>query len=779
MPDISVGLKLTWLLAALEANVAGHEGIEPEYLFVGLCKLEDVADPSRLRQLRTAEAETEAAQAEIKALVEFFGTFDLKPTTLRREMRGRTGRGPVKEPGDKQQVMHRSPRSRLVFERADALAGQSGADRATVFHLLAALLEEDQNQATDLLRDLNADPAAIKAAALQQTPPRSVSDADSILKRYGKDLVEEARAGKLHPAVSRKEEMLQVVRTLSRATKNNPLLIGEAGVGKTAVVEGLACRLAEGNVPEAVRGKRIVQVQMADLVAGAKYRGDFEERVQGLVREVAASPDVILFLDEIHTMVGAGQGSGALDAANILKPALARGTLRCIGATTRTEYRQHIEKDPALERRFQPITIDEPTPEATIEILRQGLKPRLEKKHGLVITEEALAAAARLSARYLPDRRLPDKAIDLLDEACARLEITQLSILPRDKAPDMDAPLAGGSHVTADAVAAVLAEWTGIPAARLTEDERERLLAMADTLKKRVIGQDEAVDAVTETVQRARAGLKPPGRPMGVLLFLGSTGVGKTELAKATAAFLFGSEQTMIRLDMSEFGERHQVSRLIGSPPGYVGSEQEGQLTGALRAKPYSVVLLDEIEKAHPDVLNLFLQVFDDGRLTDSKGRVIDAANALFIMTSNLGFGGHRVGFRPQESQAEWEAFMTEVQKALRPEFLNRVDRAVVFKPLSPEDIARIARGMLKHIRDRLAEQGMNFSITDEALALLARQGYDEAYGARPLRRVIEQRIENPLGGMLLRGQAREGQEVAVEARGDDIVIEIKATGRG
>jgi ATP-dependent Clp protease ATP-binding subunit ClpC len=781
MSEMSAGLRLSWMVAAFEAGHAGHDLIEPEYLFVGLCKLEDVARLSRLRRLQVDDADIPAAKAEVEALIALFHQFNLDPKSLRREMRSALGRGPRKRGDEIPGTVHRSQRSRAVFARADFLAREVKVARTNLFHLLAALLEEPSNSAIPLLREHRVDVSGLRDAALASEPEQEAvrqggadpfpPAADSMLARYGRDLCEEARAGKIHAAIGRKEEMLQVARTLSRATKNNPLLLGEPGVGKTAVVEGLAWRIGQGNVPDAMRGKRIIQVQVADLVAGTKYRGEFEARVQTLVREVTAAADVILFLDEIHTLVGTGKADGALDAANILKPALARGELHCIGATTLAEYRRYMEKDPALERRFQPITIQEPSFETTIEILRQGFKPRLEEKHHVSIDEDALAAAARLSSRYLPDRRLPDKAIDLLDEACARVHISRLSITPGRPAPGKVGRVEPGSVVMPDAVAEVLAEWTGIPVAQLTADERERFLHMAETLKGRVIGQDEAAEAVSEVVRRARAGLKAVGRPIGVLLFLGPTGVGKTELAKATADFLFGSDKAMIRLDMSEFAEKHLTARLVGSPPGYVGSEEEGQLTGALRRTPFSVVLLDEIEKAHPDVLNLFLQVFDDGRLSDAKGRLVDASNALFILTSNLGFS-HRLGFRPQESKVDREAVMAEIKKALRPEFLNRIDRVVVFHPLAPGHMTRIAKGMLAQLAGRLAEQGIAFQVTDAALSLLARLGYNQDYGARPLRRTIEQQVEDPLGAMLLRGEILYGQQIVLDANADKITFE-------
>lgn len=761
MSDHTPGIILAWQIAASETAHAQHEFIEPEYLFIGLCKLEYFAAVRRLRRLELGESEIASLKVEIESLLGLFSRFGLDPTALRREMRQRKGSGVIEMSDRPERVVHRSPQSRQVFARAGELARATDAPVMTVFHLLAALLDDPDGAIALWLREKGVDVAALKDAALATTLP---SEGGTLLSRYGKDLTQLARQGKIHAAIGRKAEILQIVRTLSRATKNNPLLLGEAGVGKTAIVEGLAYRIAQGNVTQAVRGKRIVQINLADLVAGTKYRGQFEERLQGLVRDVAAAPDVILFIDEIHTVVGAGKVGGALDAANILKPALARGDLRCIGATTLAEYRKYIEKDPALERRFQPVTVDEPTVEETIEIL-EGIQSRFAEQHGVTIAGDALPAAATLTAKYVPDRRLPDKAIDALDEACARVQITRLTI-----SPDESAPPQGGGTVAAEAVAEVVAEWTGIPLAQLTEDERDRLLRMAEILKERVVGQDDAVQAVAQAVQRARAGLKPAGRPTGVLLFLGPTGVGKTELARATAAFLFGSDEAMTRLDMSEFQEKHTVSRLVGAPPGYVGYEEEGQLTGALRRKPFCVVLLDEIEKAHPDVLNLFLQVFDNGRLTDAKGRTVDATNALFIMTSNIGYK-HQVGFRPHDSDVDRQALFSEVESTLRPEFLGRIDETIIFHSLARQDIVGIARLLLRDLRKRLDEHGIGLEVNEAAVALLARLGYDDQYGARPLRRVIEQQVANPVGGMLLRDEARAGHIVVVNARGDEIEI--------
>ncbi len=485
--------------------------------------------------------------------------------------------------------------------------------------------------------------------------------------------------------------------------------------------------------------------------------------MQSILRELAQAPDVILFLDEIHTLVGAGDRAGGLDAANIMKPALARGELCCIGATTLAEYRQHIEKDAALERRFQPIMVNEPSPAETQEMLARGYQRRLEEKHHVTIDAAALHAAVTLAARYLPERRLPDKAIDLLDEACARVSVPALSVMPGE-APH------GGGIVTADAVASVLAAWTGIPVAYLTTDERTRLLGMAEVLKARVIGQDEACDTVAHAIQRARAGLKAPGRPIAVFLFLGPTGVGKTELAKATAAFLFGDDKALVRLDMSEYMEKHTVSRLIGAPPGYIGHDEEGQLTGALRRTPFCVVLLDEVEKAHPDVLNLFLQVFDDGRLTDSKGRTMDATNALFIMTSNLGQEA-RAGFHPDDSQAWAEALLAEVRQVFRPELLNRLDDIVLFRALTPELTQRVVRLMLRDLETRLGAQNIGLEVMETALQWLCARGYDATYGARPLRRTIAQQIEDPIAEKILREEIRSGHTMVVSLQNDALVF--------
>jgi len=788
MKPPSPALSLAWQLGGTEAVLTRHEFIQPEHLLLGLFKLQTFSGSvARLRRLLGEDNRLQAT-SEISALMDLFSRHQIDPTAYRRALRSETTLK-SKLPLDRRaEEIHRSPASRQAFERAHGLAEQQGLPATTCFHLLAALLEPQHGRCREWLGKKGVRCDALREDALElargleaprqkpavpQAPPAAPAPplpGGSLLARYGRDLTRLAAEGKLHEAIARKGPILQVVRTLSRETKNNPVLIGEPGVGKTAIVEGLAWRIAQGGVAKAMRGKRIIQINIADLVAGTILRGDFEERLQALVREVASSPDVMLFIDEIHTIVGAGSGgTGALDAANILKPALARGDLRCIAATTITDYRKYIEKDPALERRFQPITIDELGPEDALRILA-ALQPRFADRHQVRIGAGALEAAVSLSVRYLPDRRLPDKAIDLLDEACARAQIVRLTVSPQ-------MPSEQAEEVSADLVARVISEWTGIPVAQLTGDESERLLRMGDSLKERIIGQDQAVEAVAAAVQRARAGIKDPGRPISVMLFMGPTGTGKTELARATARFLFGTDKAMVRLDMTEFMERHSVSRLIGSPPGYVGYEEEGQLTGALRRSPYSVIVLDEVEKAHPEVLNLFLQVFDAGRLTDSKGRTADASNALFIMTSNLGFT-RALGFRTPKTKESTPELPTALRASFTPEFINRIEQMVMFRPLDKEDLGKIARLMLDELGGRLAEKGLRLEATDEAMHLLVEESCDERSGARPLRRAMERRIEDALGALILRGEAQPGETYVLEARDGELMMVRKVDRR-
>jgi len=645
----------------------------------------------------------------------------------------------------------------------------------------------------------------------------------------GVDLTALARASKLDPVWGRQKEIQRVIQTLSRRTKNNPVLIGEAGVGKTAIVEALAQRVIVGDVPDTLQGKRLVTLDMGSLVAGTKYRGEFEERLKKVLEELKNSGNCVLFIDEMHTLVGAGAAEGAVDAANILKPALARGEIQVVGATTMDDYRKYVERDPALERRFQPIQVEEPTVEDTVEILRH-VKGRYEEHHRLTIADEAVQSAAKLAARFIPDRFLPDKAIDLIDEAGSRVRIrngsTPISVqeatkmlenvrqekeeainaqqyefaaelrerevgllsklegLERDWQGDLEQDQ---SLVTPDDIAEVLAMWTGIPLSRLQAEETERLLKMEEHLHDRIIGQDEAIVNVAKAVRRARAGIKDPRRPVGVFMFLGPTGVGKTEVARVLSEFLFGSEEAMSRLDMSEFMERHSVARLVGAPPGYVGYDEGGQLTEAIRRKPHAVILLDEIEKAHPDVFNILLQIFDDGHLTDAKGRKVDFRNAVIIMTSNLGSDlikrDTAIGFsvKSDESTSFQQTYermkdkvMGEVRRFFRPEFLNRIDASVVFHGLTKEHIESIVELMFNEVRTQVHEHGIEIEVTPAALGLLAEKGFDPDFGARPLRRVIQSQVEDKLSEEILNHNFHPGDTVVVDVKDGDVVIRSK-----
>ena len=742
-----------------------------------------------------------------------------------------------------------TPRAKSVIELAVGESHRTGAGYIGTEHLLMGLLREGSNMAVRILRTVGVDPRKMYASVqqkLSESSPHTVTSGTSTpnkenkktgktLEEFTRDLTEAARQGKLDPVIGRDKEIQRVVQILSRRTKNNPVLIGEPGVGKTAIAEGLAQRIASADVPEELLNKKLLSLDLSGMVAGTKYRGEFEERIKNALDEVKKDGNVILFIDELHTIVGAGSAEGAVDAANIIKPALGRGEIRVVGATTLNEYRKYIEKDAALERRFQPVTVGEPSAEDTVAILK-GLRDKYEAHHKLTITDEALEAAVSLSRRYINDRFLPDKAIDLMDEAASQVRMKaesaspdlksleeKIAALHREKAEAITAQdyekaaqlrdieknytdqveierdnwrrklSQNRGTVTADDIANVVAGWTGIPVNRLTEDESLRLLRLEETLHQRVVGQDEAVTAVARAIRRGRVGLKDPKRPIGSFLFLGPTGVGKTELCKALAEAMFGDENAMIRIDMSEYMERHTVSRLVGSPPGYVGHEEGGQLTEKVRRKPYSVVLFDEIEKAHEDVWNILLQILEDGIVTDSQGRRVDFKNTVIVMTSNVGAKNITaaenapLGFDGSEKQKEAneaarfarirEAVMAELKRTFKPEFLNRIDETIVFRQLTEEDIVKIAHRMLSVTGKRMAQQGITLVSDEDAVAALAKDGFDAEYGARPLRRSIQNTVEDAVAEQMLEGKLKYGDTAKVTLHDGKVVVEkIPAT---
>ncbi|MGE0493841.1 MAG: ATP-dependent Clp protease ATP-binding subunit [Vulcanimicrobiota bacterium] len=678
-----------------------------------------------------------------------------------------------------------SPRMRRVLTKlAQAEAEAQKAMRVEPRHIIAGIMRDGKGIAVRVIEELGRNPkAAVEQLGGGSSPaggngsgrPAATSEPDrrgrdgnkkeKFLTKYSRDLIEVARNGKMDPVIGRNDEVRRVLQILTRKTKSNPVLIGEAGVGKTAVAWGLAQRIVSGTVPDALKERRLLELSLSSMVAGAKHRGEFEERLEGVVKEVLNDPSIILFIDEIHQLVGAGDSRGGMDASNILKPALARGELCVLGATTTDEYRRYIEKDPALERRFQPVLVSEPSEEDALEILK-GLKGRYESHHGATFTDEALLAAVKLSVRFLPDRNLPDKAIDLIDEAAARVKTRSGVFGPEAK-----------FEVTDDIVAEVVADWTGIPVSRMTQEESARLLDMENLLAKRVVGQDHAVMAVAQTIRVVRVGLTSPNRPGGVFFFLGPSGVGKTELAKALAEFLFGNANEMVRLDMSEYHDKHSMSRLIGSPPGYVGHDEEGQLTRAVRTKPYSVVLLDEVEKAHPEVFDLFLQVFDDGRLTDSKGRTVNFTNTIIVMTSNLGAREAMERQVPnQGSTGQLDEMPGVYQNALRnhfrPEFLNRVDEIVVFRALERKDLVGIVQIHLGRLVKTIKEQrSIHLDIRPSAVEFILEHGYQPQFGARPLQRAINTHLSRPLAEELLRNPPEAGSTLVVERQEDKLVF--------
>jgi ATP-dependent Clp protease ATP-binding subunit ClpC len=799
-------------LAQEEAQRFNHNYIGTEHLLLGLVR------------------EGEGVAAKV------LGNLGVELNKVRSAVEFIIGRGDRTVAGD----IGLTPRAKKVIELSVDEARRLNHHYIGTEHLLLGLVREGEGIAAGVLESLGVSLDKVRSQVIYvlnqsaaysqegQGAPHGKSSKTPVIDQLGMDLTAAARAGKLDPVIGRFKEIERVVQILSRRTKNNPALIGEPGVGKTAIVEGLAQRIASGDVPETLMGKRLLTLDIGSLVAGTKYRGEFEERLKKIIEEVKNSGNCVLFIDELHTLVGAGAAEGAVDAANILKPSLARGELQTIGATTLDEFRKYIERDAALERRFQPVLVEEPSIEDTIEILR-GIKERYEQHHRLEISDEALKAAAELGSRYVPDRFMPDKAIDLVDEAASRVRMQRASAPPslkevmrslesvqnekesaiaaqqyelaaeyRDREAQLRSKLEHLEQgwqaeqgkdkpvVTAEDIAHVVGMWTGIPVTQIAEEESARLLKMEDALRERVKGQDEAVLTVAKAVRRSRAGLGDPRRPNGAFIFLGPTGVGKTELVRALAEFMFGTEESMVKIDMSEFMERHSVARLVGAPPGYIGYEEGGQLTEAVRRKPYSVVLLDEIEKAHPEVFNILLQIMDDGRLTDAKGRKVDFRNTILIMTSNAGAELIRretgLGFHKAESQQSAQEqydkmkdkVLQEMKKLFRPEFLNRIDATVVFRALGKEQIREIVDLLLGRTQKQLTEQRLTMEASDGAKDLLMEKGFDPVFGARPMRRAIQNLIEDPLAEGLLHGRFMPGDVVLVDRSGDDLTLETK-----
>ena len=803
-------------LAQEAAEEMGHGYVGTEHILLGLMREEDGIAHRVMREYGMTE--------------------DMICTVLERSVgKGLSGAAPSQG---------LTPRAKSAVELAVSEAMRMGAGSIGTEHLLMGLLREGSNMAIRVLETVGIDPKKMYSSVVQKINegPRAAAGGSmplshredgkkgKTLAEFTRDLTEAARQGKLDPVIGREKEIQRVIQILSRRTKNNPVLIGEPGVGKTAIAEGLAQRIAAADVPEELLDKQVLSLDLSGMVAGTKYRGEFEERIKKTIDEVKKAGNVILFIDELHTIVGAGSAEGAVDAANILKPALSRGEIRVVGATTLNEYRKYIEKDAALERRFQPVTVAEPTPETAIEILK-GLRDKYEAHHKLAITDEAVEAAVRLSVRYINDRFLPDKAIDLMDEAASRVRMDaesaspelksleeKIAALRKEKAEVLAAQdyekaaqlrdieqnyleqveierenwrrnLAVNRGIVGEEdIAKVVAGWTGIPVTRLTEDESQRMLKLEEVLHKRVVGQDEAVTAVAKAIRRSRVGLKDPKRPIGSFLFLGPTGVGKTELCKALAEVMFGSENDMIRIDMSEYMEKHTVSRLVGSPPGYVGHEEGGQLTEKVRRKPYSVVLFDEIEKAHEDVWNILLQILEDGIVTDSQGRRVDFKNTIIVMTSNVGArnitaADKPLGFDGRETEADEkahfdrikQAVMDELRRTFKPEFLNRIDETIVFRQLTEEDIRRIAQRMLEITGKRMAQQGITLLADDEAVTALAKDGFDPQYGARPLRRAIQNEVEDAVAEQMLEGKLQSGDTARICLQDGKVAIEKAA----
>jgi ATP-dependent Clp protease ATP-binding subunit ClpC len=798
-------------LAQEEAVRLGHNNVGTEHILLGL----------------VSEGEGIAAKA--------LSALGLDPEKIQQEVETLIGRGE-----EAIQTIHYTPRAKKVIELSMDEARKLGHSYVGTEHILLGLIREGEGVAARVLNNLGVSLNKARQQVLQLLGSnesastgaqggRGAANANTpTLDSLARDLTAIARDSNLDPVIGRSKEIERVIEVLSRRTKNNPVLIGEPGVGKTAIAEGLAQQIINNEVPETLRDKRVMTLDMGTVVAGTKYRGEFEDRLKKVMDEIRQAANVILFIDELHTLIGAGGAEGAIDASNILKPSLSRGELQCIGATTLDEYRKYIEKDAALERRFQPITVDQPTSAETVLILK-GLRDRYEAHHRVTITDEAIEAAASLSDRYISDRFLPDKAIDLIDEAGSKVRLRSYTAPPNLKEleqkleevrKEKDSAVQSqefetaaslrdseqrlreeveqtkkqwkekqgleNTEVTPEDIAQVVANWTGIPVKKLEQEESERLLNMESILHNRVIGQEEGVKAISKAVRRARAGLKDPRRPIGSFIFLGPTGVGKTELARAVAETLFGDDDSIIRVDMSEYMEKHTTSRLVGSPPGYVGHDEGGQLTEKVRQKPYSVILLDEIEKAHPDVFNILLQVLDDGRLTDSKGRVVDFRNTVVIMTSNVGARelkrNKHVGFTVQGEGQGYkdmkDKVLGELKRTFRPEFLNRIDEMIVFHALEKDHLKKIVRLMSKRLKDRLTDQGVEFDLTEEAAMKIVELGYDPEYGARPLQRALQRQIEDRLSEELLKGKIKKGQKVEIGLKDGEFVVNTVAKAR-
>lgn len=813
MSALSTASQITFSLAAMEAKAQESKFIDTEHLFLGICKVENLLSMDRAAVPNIGEEDWEKAKNEIKKFKEILDIKGLDNKRARRRLRkilqeSQTEKGEFSG--------HRTQRCRDVFDAAERVCRDAGEVQVTLRHLMVAILSQKSSSfdllfselpldKNNLLKAIGGDAAGeddLKETVAMQAqkegkderkiqPPEKTKT--PFLDKFGRDLTQLAKQGKLDPLIGRKDEMRKLAQILVQKKKNNPILVGDAGVGKTCIVEGFVQRVVEPDAPASIRNFKIIELSMGSLIAGTKYRGEFEEKLENLIKEASSDPNIVLFIDEIHTMVGAG-GSGAMDASNILKPALSRGSIKCIGATTTNEYRKYIEKDPALERRFQMVWVDEPTREEAILILK-GIKPKFEEYHKVKIPDEVLERAVELSMKYLTDFRLPDKAIDILDQACARKVLKTISPVQINKDEIIE--------LKAEDIARVVSERCRIPVDNLTMEESERLLKMEERLGQRVMGQDLALKEVSDTIRTAKAGLKDPKKPMGVFLLLGSTGTGKTELAKAIAEFLFHDENRLIVFDMSEYQEKHTAAKLIGAPPGYVGYEEEGQLTGKARTNPYSVFLFDEIEKAHPDIFDIFLQIFDEGRLTDSHGRKVNFSEGIIILTSNLGSSLNSlkrpIGVNIEEkilgssetltqvrpanekimnAHEKWrgyeEQIHQELNRAFRPEFLNRIQKKIIFYPLERETVRHIiVDKILKGLNKRLSSKNINVVLSENAVEFFLDKGYNVAYGAREMQRTFDHYLSEPLSQMILKGEIRAGQAVKVSAYPKGIHFEI------